>query len=145
MVLDQAILRLSPEVAEDLAHWISEGKPGDVPESYWQKGAITPAWMGRGLDHVHASVQELAGVQMNRCDYIFLTRELVETLRKRCEVVLEHRRMAPAVMPVGTPFFGGDETYDEPYFEGVEDFMATLDILLAEWDPDATYAYWAWW
>jgi hypothetical protein len=145
MVLDQAIVRLTPEVAGDLAYWMGEGKPGDVPDSYWQEGAITPVWMGRGLDHVQTSILDLAGQHMNRFDYVFLSRELVETLRKRCEVVLEHRRMAPAVMPVGTPFFGGDETYADTYFEGVEEFSAALDILLAEWDPDATYAYWAWW
>ena len=148
MGLDQAIRKVSPEMAEKLMAWQTSDTQEDdayplAGEAYDRE--MTEVWTGRKENHIQSAIAEITGQEIQNCDYLFLTKKQVQTLLGRLEQVAADHSKAAEILPTQAGFFFGGTGYDEWYFRDIEQELEDFTKILNEWDDSARYAYWAWW
>lgn len=140
MGLDQAIVKMSVESAEQIAKWEDGGRMGEFPDVKTDE-----VWTGRKENHIHRVVWTLTEVEPKNCGYVHLSKEVVNEMAVRLRAVLANHSLALELMPPQDGFFFGGTDLNEWYFKDLEQELADFTAILKDWDPESCYAYWAWW
>lgn len=139
MGLDQAVMKMDRETYALIDKWQKGDHEDDFPNV-----TTEDVWIGRKENHIQAFVEGEVG-DVENCAYLPLGREDVERLVERLRRVDADHSLAGALLPTQEGFFFGTTDYDEWYFSDIKEELKAFEEILETWDPDAVYAYWAWW
>lgn len=64
--------------------------------------------------------EERTGNEIENCELVYITKEDIEELIRRCKEVLDNHEDANVLLPTTTGFFYGSDEYDEYYFDNVK-------------------------
>lgn len=145
MGLDQAIRKMTPEIAAKLLKWQDSGQDDETFISDEEYDTIEELWRGRKENHIHAAIEHLSGLDAVNCGYLFLRKPVVERLTERLAEVSRDHSLAATMLPTQDGFFFGSTEYDEYYFGDIERELEAFERILKEWDESKSYAYWEWW
>lgn len=140
MGLDQAVAKMSRESFELVKKWQDAGD-FDAPYPEFDNDEV---WSGRKENHIQAFVDNSVDTVEN-CAYIPLSKADVERLVDLLRRVDADHSLADELLPTQEGFFFGTTDYDEWYFQDIKRELDAFEEILETWDPDAVYAYWAWW
>jgi hypothetical protein len=104
-----------------------------VRVGYWRKANAIHKWF---VDNVQDGVDE--------CQDSYVSREDLLKLKSACEAVHSNCTKAPEILPTQAGFFFGDTSYDEFYFQDIEQTIKIIDAALKlpeSWDFEY-YASW---
>lgn len=87
---------------------------------YWRKANQIHKWF---VDNAQDGV--------DNCGYYYVAVEQLTELKKLCQEVLADHSKAKELLPVERGFFFGSETYDEYYFDDLEDTIKIIDYCLS--------------
>lgn len=110
----QAISKLLPETMGKRVKEIS------VEAGYWRKANAIHAWF---VKHVQGGTDD--------CGEYIVSNEQLEELRDLVKQVLADHSKAPELLPFQGGFFFGDTTYNEWYFNDLDETQAIIDSALA--------------
>ena len=97
-----------------------------VRVGYWRKANAIHKWF---VDNVQDGVDE--------CQYSYVSRDKLLELKSACEAVHSNCTKAPEILPTQDGFFFGDTSYDEWYFQDIEQTIKIIDAALKlpnSWD-----------
>ena len=97
-----------------------------VTVGYWRKANAIHKWF---VDNVQDGVDE--------CQYSYVSRDKLLELKSACEAVHSNCTKAPEILPTQDGFFFGDTSYDEWYFQDIEQTIKIIDAALKlpnSWD-----------
>ena len=102
---------------------------------YWRKANQVRKWFSENLE---------LGVE--NCEFSYVTKQNLEDLIAKCEMVLKCHDLAHALLPTSSGFFFGSMGYDDWYFMQLEDTVTGLKKVIAEtaWETQVV-AYYEWW
>ena len=102
---------------------------------YWRKANQIRNWFDTHLEN---------GVE--NCEYVKIEKEDLEELMDTCRKVLEDHSLAEELLPTQSGFFFGPTSYNEWYFEDLENTIETLEeaFTLIDWDNEEVF-YYEWW
>ena len=146
MGLDQALRRMTPEIAAKLVKWMDSGSAdaeGDLSDEEYN--TIEDVWTGRKENHIRRAIEQMKGMSAVNCGYLFLSREDVERLVGLLKEANANHELAHTLLPTQSGFFFGSTEYDEYYFEDIKRELADFEQVLNDWDEKSVYAYWEWW
>ena len=93
---------------------------GDFEDvGYWRKANQIHRWFVENIQH-----------NIDNCAMYYVSKESLCELKELCEKVLEDKKLANELLPVGRGFFFGSVEYDEWYFKDLEYTVEKLDELL---------------
>ena len=87
--------------------------------AYWRKANAIHAWF---VQNVQDGKDE--------CQASYVSREKLQELLDLCKEVLEHRGLAPKLLPSTNGFFFGSTVYDDWYFDNIKFTAKRLDYVL---------------
>lgn len=94
-------------------------------EIYWRKANQIHRWFVENVQH-----------NIDNCAMYYVSKMSLCELKELCEKVLEDKKLANELLPVGKGFLFGSVEYDEWYFEDLEYTVEKLDELLKNEDYD---------
>ena len=96
-------------------------------EIYWRKANQIHRWFVENIQH-----------NIDNCAMYYVSKRSLCELKELCEKVLEDKKLANELLPVGRGFFFGSVEYDEWYFS---DLQETIEII--DWAISKEYDYFA--
>ena len=94
-------------------------------EIYWRKANQIHRWFVENIQH-----------NIDNCAMYYVSKMSLCELKELCEKVLEDKKLADELLPIGRGFFFGSAEYDEWYFKDLEYTVEKLDELLKNEDYD---------
>lgn len=119
------------EQAKVIVQGIKQARVSQIEEQvlYWRKENHFHKWF---VDNVQDG--------MDDCEEYYVEKEILKNLISVCEDVLQDHQKAPKLLPTQEGFFFGSTSYDEYYFESVEQTLKSLKELLEE-EGDGDFYY----
>lgn len=123
-----AVAALFPEMAGAKLQYVQ------FEVGYWRKANAIHKWF---VTNVQNGVDE--------CQTSYVPRDRLIALREVCVQVLDDKKQARTLLPTAEGFFFGQTTYDNWYFQNVEDTIEIIDRALALPKHDWIIEYHASW
>jgi len=109
------------------------------PIAYFRKVNFLHGWAERELND---------GAETN-CDYLPISGEQLNLLRRQCEAVLADPSKAGDLLATQGGFFFGSTEYGEYYLADVKDVLTAceraLQIIVEHGESPVEICYWSWW
>lgn len=75
---------------------------------------------------------------------VYLTMEIIDDILQKTKQVLHTHALAEAIFPVQQGFFYGSYSYDEYYFDSVQEVHDTFQELKRQWKQFSSAYYMCW-
>jgi hypothetical protein len=108
-----------------------------LPEGSRVKTIKVEAGYWRKANHIHKWFVDNVQEGTDDCRDAFVSRDELKELREVCKKVLDDHELAPTLLPTSEGFFFGGNSYDQWYFNDIEDTIKIIDDALAlpeSWD-----------
>lgn len=103
---------------------------------YWRKANQIRSWFVNNTDLRES----------DDCEWIELSKEILEKLKDDCNKVLENHKLATDLFPVSQGFFFGNQEYDEWYYETLKNTAIKIKDILEYTDFETeAISYMDWW
>lgn len=112
----ETIKKLFPEL-EKTTFQVNEVS---IEVGYWRKANHIHKWF---VDNVQSGVDE--------CKRHYVSREKLLALKETCQKVLENKELSSELLPTQSGFFFGSTSYDEYYYDILENTLAIMDYALS--------------
>ena len=104
--------------------------------AYWRKANQIRQWI---VDHTEMKPDD-------NCEFIPMTKELLEKLIEDCQMVIDNPNLAQEIMPTSSDSLFGSTAYDEWYFDDLHITIKQIKNILETTDFDnEMIEYTEWW